>query len=481
MIKRTTGLICAAAILLTLTACDNGNTSVTSDETTETADVQATTSVTEQTSSVPEIITTVAPYETEEPDVITEKEWDIGGYQAWDYEGNISDISLRVHKVANSYYLEASHEGEELSDVILSSPYSDLKGVVLDESDMAGNFSLSESFNGGHYLTFMTGNEDVRFFTLYHADDTGVYPITLQFGEDNVFEGKPGDELSYYGQYVYLGDKLIMMEYHDTYIPIPEVNEGKTWLATLNTGENVYLEDGTSVSEDVVNYPFAIIRYSTGKYADRMTEPEFFANVDDGMYEGGFAYIGDAVSVDDMFPYSKVTEGTRLQGGYTVDDASLNLHYYQNDDGSYNSYTYSNSIHIAEDITLTGTLRYFGEDCDYTENGDMLFIPDGSYAGLPVPVSEFYYDGGITNMYDLGDAAEDPSVIYTDAVPFLLGNYFADHSDNADVISIRNDLSENGNSWSSKVKITLSDVWISCSVEDGLSGSAEIVSVEGVG
>lgn len=481
MMKRATMLLCAAAIILNLTACDNDNTSVTSEETTETSDVQVqTTSTAKQTTTAFSTTTSVSE-ETDEPTIIPEREWDIGGYQAWDYEGNNCDVSLRVHKSENNYYLEASSDGEVLSDVMLSSPYCGLGGILVDESDMAGNFTISESFNGGYYLTFITGNDDIRFFTIYCADDTGVQPIELQFGEDNVFEGKPGDELSYYGQYVYLGDKLIMIEYLDTFIPVPETEEGKTWLATLSTGENVYLEDGIPLTEDIVSYPYAILRYSTGKYADNIILPELFASVDDGMYEGGYTYVGDVVTTDDMFPYYKVSIGDELQGGYTVDEATLNLYYYQHDDGSYNSYTYSNSIHIAEEITLTGTLRYFGEDCDYTENGDLLFIPDGSYAGLPVPVSEFYFDGGITDMFDIGDAAEHPSVIYSDAVPFLLGNYFEHHSDNPDMVSIWNDLTENGGSWSSDVKITLSDVWLSCSVEGGLSGCAEIVAVEGIG
>lgn len=474
-------LLCAAAMILALTACANGNTPLTSDETGETSDVQSqTTSAAEQSTSFADDTTEAIPEQTGEPAEIPEKEWNVGGYQAWDFVGNMRDVSLRVHKAVDNYYLEASADGEVLSDVMLSSPYSGLNGIILDESDMAQHFAITEAFYGGNYIAFMTGDEDVRFFTVYFADDTGVYPITLQGGEDNVFEGKPGDELSYYGQYVYLGDELIMMEYRDTYIPIPEAEEGKTWIATLNTGENVYLENGTPISEDVVSYPFALIRYSTGKYADSLMEPELFEREDEGMYEGGYTYIGDAVTTEDMFPYSKVSAGAVLEGGYTVDEAVLNLYYYENEDGTYNSYTSENSIHISEDITLTGSLRYFGEDCDYAENGDLVFIPDGSYAGLPIPVSEFYFEGGITEMYDLGDASEAPYVTYSDAVPFLLGNYFVNYSENTDLIAMYNDICSDGNSWASMVKITLSDVWMSCSVENGLWGSAVITSVEGV-
>lgn len=96
-----------------------------------------------------------------------------------------------------------------------------------------------------------------------------------------------------------------------------------------------------------------------------------------------------------------------------------------------------------------------------------------SYAGLPVSVSEFYFDGGITDMFDIGAAAEHLSVIFSDAVPFLLGNYFEHHSDDPDMVSIWNDLTENGGSWSSDIKITLSDVWLSCSVEGDLSAVAK--------
>lgn len=285
MRKRAIMLLCAVAIVLNLTACDNENTSVTSDETIETSDVQEHKTSASNQISTSDNTTTSVPDEMDEPTIIPEKQWDIGGYQAWDYEGNNCDVSLRVHKYDSNYYLEASSDGEVLSDVILSSPYCGLGGIVVDESDMAGNFTISESFNGGNYLTFMTGNDDVRFFTIYYADDTGVQPIELQFGEDNVFEGKSGDELSYYGQYVYLGDKLIMIEYLDTFIPVPETENGKTWLATLSTGENVYLEDGIPLTEDVVSYPYAIMRHSTGKYADNIILPELFESVDEGMYE----------------------------------------------------------------------------------------------------------------------------------------------------------------------------------------------------
>ena len=83
--------------------------------------------------------------------------WRIGDYQAWDFEGNNCDVSLRVHKSENNYYLEASSYGEVLSDFMLSSPYCGFGGIVVDESDMAGNFTISESFNGGNYLMFIIG------------------------------------------------------------------------------------------------------------------------------------------------------------------------------------------------------------------------------------------------------------------------------------------------------------------------------------
>ena len=454
MINRVMALLCVSVIILNLTACDKSDDPVASDNATSE-------SVSGQTES-------------------TVKEWDIGGYQAWDYEGNISYVSMKVRKSESVYYLETSDSAGVLSNVALSSPYSDLNGIVLNERKMEKNFAVYESDSAGYYIVFMTGNDEVSFFTVYYGDDTGVYPIRLQGGEDNVFECKPGDELSCFGQYVYIGDKLVMMEYLDTYIPVPEIEKGMTWIGTLNTGDNLYLEKGTTVSDDMISYPFAVMRYSTGKYADSITEPELFQQVDEGMFAGGYEYIGDAVTTKDAFPYTKVTAGQKLPCGYTVDEAVLDLRYYQNDDGTYSSYTVSNYIHISEDVTLTGTLRYFGEDNYYYGNGDMMFIPDGSYSGLPVPVSESYFEGGFTNMYDIGDAAEGPLVIYSDAVPFSVGNYFLDYSDNADMKSIWNDLTEDGRSWSCAVKITLSDVSVSCSEENGFSGTAAIAAVEGV-
>lgn len=86
-------MLCAAAIVLNLTACDNENTSVTSDETIETSDVQEHKTSASNQISTSDNTTTSVPEETDEPTIIPEKQWDIGGYQAWDYEGNNCDVS----------------------------------------------------------------------------------------------------------------------------------------------------------------------------------------------------------------------------------------------------------------------------------------------------------------------------------------------------------------------------------------------------
>lgn len=245
-------------------------------------------------------------------------------------------------------------------------------------------------------------------------------------------------------------------------------DQNKTLLCNGLDGEPIYQEDEnkTTSNEYIHIFDFAFYRESTGTYYDSEANPELFD-------VATYVYSGDYVTATES-DYKRVKAGDKI-GGLTVKTAMTYIEMY----GSEEATIAINSINFDGEIQLTGTLRFFYDEMYTVASGDMEFVPDASYKGMPYagfPTYEGAKFGTISMVFDDENKYLGGSAIYTDAIPFRLGNYFEKYSDMA---SVRDIVGGADKFVSKKVRITLSNVRLNTSIQmSSLNTTADIVAVE---
>ena len=242
-----------------------------------------------------------------------------------------------------------------------------------------------------------------------------------------------------------------------------EDNSGKTAIFNDAFGNSYYREDGTENPDfGAVVVPYTTVRLSSGLYIDSLTSPDYF-ETDEFNYSGPMAEDKETVFVRD---------GDTI-GGYTLKNIATSLRAPWNSDAEKYEFDATEGflpgtidMDIEEDVVLTGYVRYYFNEQYGLASGDIRFIPDDSYKGLPMTfdITGMETNFGVTDFdYHAGEG-EDGYVnpvygggvcIYTDAPQFIVGNLMQDYSDRSDLY----ELLDGGNAdCSKKVEITLSNV-----------------------
>ena len=208
-------------------------------------------------------------------------------------------------------------------------------------------------------------------------------------------------------------------------------NENRlTLLATLPDGTKIFRENCEVVQEfdfggKLLHSGQALVRRSTGFFSDSETNPDDF-NMED------FEYYGETPEFGEMF----LTEKGDAYGDNEVTDAFVELYVNEGDP----TYIARECVSLSGELTLTGVVRYYC-DIEYgVDSGDMIFIPDSCYAGLPMVVSP-YFTGNIdeyhfwTTDFNVSDEGElrEGAAVTADTPRLRIGNYYYNYSDNAAV------------------------------------------------
>lgn len=242
-----------------------------------------------------------------------------------------------------------------------------------------------------------------------------------------------------------------------------EDNSGKTVIFTDAFGNSYYREDGTENADwGVINIPFAALRLSTGLFVDSQTSPDLFES-DDFIYNGSKAEDCDTVFVgvgDKIAGYTLRGVNTALRGPWNDETAGADLSATEGFAPS------AIDIDIEEDVVLTGYVRYYFNEQYGLSSGDIRFIPDGCYKGLPMTIDINGMDSnfGITDFDEHAGEGEDGFMntvygggvcVYSDAPMFNVGNLLSDYAGRDELYN----LLDGGNAdCSKKVEITLGDV-----------------------
>lgn len=250
-----------------------------------------------------------------------------------------------------------------------------------------------------------------------------------------------------------------------------ESSEGKTVVQSFPNGVTFYAEDASDSTEWSMKFDTALIRRSAGNYEDSVKNPDLF-DVD------SYSYSGEDFIPDDYF---LVKDGEKT-GNVTVVEPSLTFMYYTDENNNPQYEVMMNSFKIAEPITLTGSLRFYADEQYAISSGDIQFIPDSSYAGLPTSALCSSYGGyGSAATIDFFNDNDGNNLggnaICTDAPRFRLGNLFEDYADFSDLNSI---ITNTGAPLSAEVEITLSDVCIEHTGQFGSRAYAKIQSVKSI-
>ena len=236
-------------------------------------------------------------------------------------------------------------------------------------------------------------------------------------------------------------------------------------------GVEILGKDVKSNEYQMYEYDCGLMRTSTGTYYDNKTNPDWFATDE-------FTYSGDTV------PLGSLTEfrvGDKI-GDLTVTEASTNFYKMATevDDDlnpiSFCWYLSHTGISLEGEIKLTGIARYYFDEQYSIGSGDIHFIPDSSYKGLPVPVcfDETFNGSEPTNGYgftsfDIKGDWNNQSYggglcVYTDAPEFRVGNLNSDYSKHTEMY----ELFDGGNADCTKrVEVTLTDIKVSYSDQFG--------------
>ena len=241
-----------------------------------------------------------------------------------------------------------------------------------------------------------------------------------------------------------------------------DTDKGEVMFTDLS-GHKYYKADAVAGEWDVT-FPYTSVRISTGLYLDSDTNPELF-DVENFSYSGDRAGCGDLIVIK---------EGDTL-GDLKIKSASTRAYSISPDvlDEAGNPLPPQlggSSFDIDGDITLTGILRYYFDEMYAVASGDMLFVPDSCYAGMPMATdiingeSNYGYvsfdekgsgsgeDGWGENTYGGGIN------VYSDTHGFHVGNLDSDtYAGRTDLVELFDGATAN---CTKKVQITLSDVHI---------------------
>lgn len=240
-------------------------------------------------------------------------------------------------------------------------------------------------------------------------------------------------------------------------------NEGKTLIWTAPDGTELYREDASNATDYYLEYDLAFARPASGIYCDSSTNPELFD-------AESYGYSGDYAKAEG---YKLVKAGDSF-GGHTVNCAHLIISTYSDADGNLISYPMANTIEITEDVTLTGTIRYYRDEQYAVTAGDIFFLPDSSYKDMPQPDLSDRKEQGQSDFFWLNDYTElgDGVSLFTDSPRFRCGNLYENYADNSAV----NTAVDGGQaSCSKKAKITFSGMLIEWSDQFGASFSNGII------
>ncbi|MBO6231344.1 MAG: hypothetical protein J6O50_12365 [Ruminiclostridium sp.] len=242
-----------------------------------------------------------------------------------------------------------------------------------------------------------------------------------------------------------------------------EDNSGKKAILTDTQGNVFYREDCTLGEWGQLTVPYTYMAVSGGMYHDSDTEPGLFVPDE-------FEYGGERASAGDL---ARLEAGTVI-GGVTVKSAETGISSPWNDElgdadpNADEGFTLQHvSVDLDGEIKLTGVVRYYFDEMYAVSSGDIMFIPDNSYAGLPIPVDITGSDNnyGTVNFDEKGGF--DPDEGYTDTTygggicvyseaPLLhVGNLKDHYSDRSDLYDFFGGGNEN---FSARAEITLTDV-----------------------
>lgn len=190
-------------------------------------------------------------------------------------------------------------------------------------------------------------------------------------------------------------------------------------------GELFYKKDAVQ-NGSILEFDKAIYRPSTGVFYDSFTNPELF---DAETYD----FLGKLIEYDES-DWRCIQTGNTVNG-YRVKKAETLFNI--NDDAYLREGGYiplGNSIVFEDDITLTGYLTYYSyDDPTFIRKGDLYFLPDESYAGMPI-VNFYPYSSSISgeSFVELVEPEKVTfPIIYSDSLSIWVGNLFADYADNA--------------------------------------------------
>lgn len=258
----------------------------------------------------------------------------------------------------------------------------------------------------------------------------------------------------------------------------------KTVIYTGINDKKYYLEDAVEVNEEwgMATYDTALVRVSTGTYHDSETEPDLFTP-DEFIYSGEKAELGTVYQVkkDDVM------------GDLKIASAETQISFFKNDEtGEYISMPFYSCTKIDGDITVTGVLRYYFDEQYAIASGDLVFVPDASYKGLPLSFSPsgMYEDYGVTSFDMKETIPEDGSYgdtyyaggicVYSDAPRLRLGNILQDDAlkSNSDLTTLLDGAKAD---CSKRVEVTLTNLQLEWSDQFGSDHSSAVIkSIKGI-
>ena len=258
----------------------------------------------------------------------------------------------------------------------------------------------------------------------------------------------------------------------------------KTVIYTGINDKKYYLEDAVEVNEEwgMATYDTAFVRVSTGTYHDSDTEPDLFTP-DEFIYSGEKAELGTVYQVKE----------DDVMGDLKIASAETQISFIKNDEtGEYISMPFYSCTKIDGDITVTGVLRYYFDEQYAIASGDLVFVPDASYKGLPLSFSPsgMYEDYGVTSFDMKETIPEDGSYgdtyyaggicVYSDAPRLRLGNILQDDAlkSNSDLTTLLDGAKAD---CSKRVEVTLTNLQLEWSDQFGSDHSSAVIkSIKGI-
>ena len=258
----------------------------------------------------------------------------------------------------------------------------------------------------------------------------------------------------------------------------------KTVIYTGINDKKYYLEDAVEVNEEwgMATYDTALVRVSTGTYHDSETEPDLFTP-DEFIYSGEKAELGTVYQVKE----------DDVMGDLKIASAETQISFFKNDEtGEYISMPFYSCTKIDGDITVTGVLRYYFDEQYAIASGDLVFVPDASYKGLPLSFSPsgMYEDYGVTSFDMKETIPEDGSYgdtyyaggicVYSDAPRLRLGNILQDDAlkSNSDLTTLLDGAKAD---CSKRVEVTLTNLQLEWSDQFGSDHSSAVIkSIKGI-